>query len=228
MRRIAAVLLALMMLAAPAAMAMKGEGYPTYDGRQTPQNGMGGLFGEEKLLLDFDPSAEYSYLRDDYIQGCFFAFDAAEEYYLELYMLLPEKIQAGDVLTPQSCYAQGADSCSITLFEVDEENNEQAWFAGQLIGGAYPENSSFAVTITQADYSADSVALSGSIEAVLCELESENPSDGALKLQAEFSFELLLGSAPAQTQPVPGLETPAPFFGMQTPAFTLPPDHISL
>lgn len=223
MRKIAAILLALMLMIVPAA-AMKGEGYPRFDGLEAVQNGMGGQFGEEELLLAFDPGADYSYLRDGYIQGCFFAFDAAEEYYLELYMLLPEKIQAGDVLTPESSHAAGASSCCISLFEVDENNNEQSWFAGQILGSPYPDGTSFSITIEQADYTAESVSVRGSIEASLCMLENDHPSAEMLNMKTSFSFVLPLGNAPAaQETPAPKSENKLP-----VPAFTLPPDHISL
>ena len=223
MKKIAAALLALMMLMMPA-MAMKGEGYPAFDGRQEIENGFGGQFGENSLMLEFDPSGDYSYLRDGYIQGCFFAFDAAEEYYLEMYLLLPEKIAAGDVLTPESSFAKGAASCSITLFEVDEENNEQAWFAGQMLGKAYPDNSGFSISMTQADYTDESVSVRGTIEAKLCQLEKDMPSSESMELSAEFSFVLPLKNAPsAEETPAPKAKNIAP-----VPAFTLPPDHISL
>ena len=223
MKRIAAMLLALMLLVMPA-MAMKGEGYPAFDGRENVENGIGGRFGEENLLLDFDASGEYSYLRDGYIQGCFFAFDAAEEYYLEMYLLLPEKLQAGDVLTPESSFEKDAASCSITLFEVDENNNDQTWFAGQLLGTAYPNNSSFAITVSRADYTEASVLVSGRIEAKLCLLENDLPSEETLEMNADFSFELPLANAPAAK----ATPAPKPKIEIPVPAFTLPPDHISL
>lgn len=223
MKKIAAILLALMLTVMPA-MAMKGEGYPGFDGREKIENGIGGQFGQESLMLDFDPSGEYSYLRDGYIQGCFFAFDKAEEYYLEMYLLLPEKIAAGDVLTPESSFEQGAASSSVTLFEVDEDNNEVTWFAGQLLGKAYPDNSGFTVTIEQADYADASVTVRGKIEARLCMLENDLPSEEVLELSAEFSFELPLANAPAaQESPEPKIKNE-----IIHPAFTLPPDHISL
>lgn len=225
MKKIAAILLAMMLLMLPA-LAMKGEGYPGFDGRQEIKDGMGGQFGDENLLLAFDSGANYSYLRDGYIQGCFFAFDAAEEYYLELYMLLPEKIQAGDVLTPESSFAAGAASCSITLFEVDEQNNEQAWFAGQMMGKAYPENSSFSITIDQADYTEETVSVRGKIEAQMCMLENDKPSEELMPLNADFSFVLPLKNEPAPSaSPAPKIQNEIP---MPAPAFTLPPDHISL
>ena len=223
MKKIAAVLLALILMMT-SAMALKGEGYPAFDGQTEMQNGMGGRFGEESLLLDFDPGAEYSYVRDGYIQGCFFTFDAAEEYYLEMYLLLPEKVAAGDVLTPESSFAKGAASCSVTLFEVDENNNEQAWFAGQLLGAVYPENSSFVITIDQAEYTTENVAVRGSIDATLCLLENNLPTGETMEMNTTFSFVLSLKNEPApQATPAPKMEK-----SMPAPAFTLPPDHVSL
>lgn len=223
MKKIAAILLALVLMMT-SAMALKGEGYPAFDDQANMQNGMGGQFGEENLLLTFDPGAEYSYVRDGYIQGCFFAFDAAEEYYLEMYLLLPEKLESGEVLTPESSFAKGAASCSVTLFEVDENNNEQAWFAGQMLGKVYPENSSFTITIDQAEYTEEKVAVRGSIKATLCELENSLPGTETMEMQTRFSFVLPLKNVPApEATPMPKMEK-----SMLVPAFTLPPDHISL
>lgn len=218
MKKLAAILLALMLMVS-SATAMKGAGYPAFDGT-LKENSLGGQFGEDSLLLEFDPGAEYSYLRDGYIQGCFFTFDEAEEYYLELYLLLPEEVKSGDMITPESAFSAGASSCSITLFEVDEDNNETAWFAGQLLGSAYPENSGYTITIDRADYSEENVAVSGSIDASLCRLEGDLPSAEFMQMTAQFSFVLPLGNAP-EAQPAPKAEKPAP-------AFTLPPDYITL
>ena len=222
MKKLALLLLAMVLLISPA-LALKGEGYPAYDGTPT-ENSLGGRFGEESLTLLFDPSGDYSYLRDGYIQGCFFTFDKAEEYYLELYLLLPEKIQAGDVLTPESCFRAKADSSSITLFEVDEDNNEQAWFAGQLLGSAYPENSSFSITIADAQYTDESVLVRGSIDAVLSPLQEDPAAGESMALKADFNFTLPLSNAPSADAE----ESPAPKAAKPAPAFTLPPDYISL
>lgn len=222
MKKIAAILLALMLLVLPAS-AMNGAGYPAYEGGNV-QNALGGSFGSENLKLEFDASADYSYLRDGYIQGCFFAFDASEAYYLELYLLLPEKMQAGDVLTPASCFADRADSCSISLFEVDENNNEQAWFAGQLLGEAYPQNSNFSIAIDRAEYGKDSVSVSGTIAAELCRIAGEMPADEVMTLNASFDFELPL-NAGAENEKT---EQPKAEHSLPAPKFTLPPDYITL
>ena len=220
MKKLALILLALAMLVTPA-FALKGEGYPEFGGT-IKNNSLGGQFGEENLELMFDSGSEYSYVRDGYIQGCFFAFDEAEEYYLELYLLLPEKLNAGEVLTPESSFKSHADGCSITLFEVDESNAEEAWFAGQLLGEAYPKSSDFAISIDECVYTNDSVAISGKIEAQLCQLENDLPSADVMAVNAQFSFTLPLGNAPAAKTPVQPESKPI------VPAFTLPPDHISL
>lgn len=222
MKKIAAVMLILLMVCMPA-LALKGEGYPVYDGGELKEGALGAQIGEERLLLAFDPGSDYSYLRDGYVQACFFAFDAAEEYYLELYLLLPEEMRAGDVLTPESCYAAKADSCSVALFEVDEENREDAWFAGQMLGAAYPTNSSFSIRIDEVKRESGALAVRGRIEAGLCLLENGEPGAQTLALEAEFSLNLPLegrsGSLPKET-PVPEKKT--------APAFTLPPDYIVL
>jgi len=231
MKKTVALLLALLMLCMPA-LALTGQGYPQFDGALT-ENSLGGTLDGASLALAFDPSDDYSYLRDGYIQACFFAFDEAEEYYLELYMLLPEGVQSGDVLDPESSNAVGADSCSLTLFEVDENNAQEVWFSGQLLGETYPEISSFEITVDSVEYGRDSLAVSGSLSADLCYLEGELPGTELLPLDADFHFVLPLTAGEAmpapETQPSESQSPEAKPQPVQpTPAFTLPPDYITL
>jgi len=62
----------------------------------------------------------------------------------------------------------------------------------------------------------------GKIDARLCLLENDLPSETFLEISTEFSFVLPLKNAPSAK------ETPAPKIKTPVPAFTLPPDHISL
>lgn len=216
-----AVFLLVFVLSLSSAFAMSGVNYPQYDG-VPKENSFGGQFGSDAFLLEFDSAADYSYRNNGYLQSCFFAFDESGDYYLEMYLLLPEALQSGDSITPQSAFAAGLDNCSVTLFEVDEDNNERTWFAGQLLGSAYPENSAFTINIAQADYTQSSLHISGSISASLCLLKDGSPSEESLSLSADFDFTLPLSNE-ASGQTTPESQSPVP-----APAFTLPPDAIAL
>ena len=222
MKKIFAALLALVLFCT-SALALQGEGYPAYDGGALPENGLALQLASGSLLLEFDDDQDYSGISDGHLQACYFCFDAKEENYLELYLLLPEKIADGDVITPSSSFAGGYASTSISLFEVDKDNNETAWFAGQILGAGYPQGSDYSISVHSAQYTQNSVRVQGSIDAKLCRIEKNQPSGEIIEVKADFDFTLpLSGENASAPQP-----KDAPAAG-KAPAFTLPPDYITL
>lgn len=250
MKKIFAMLLALMLLVSACACAFTGSGYPAWDGAAAPQNGFGGIFGGEALKMDFDAEPTYSYVLDGMITACFFAFDAKEQNYLEMYLLLPENAQAGDVYSS----ADSGDMCSISLYEVSL-NSEEMYFAGQLMGSAYPGGTNYEIRIDSVQRSGNTITLQGGMKARMCRIVNSFITDDFLDLDgAAFQFTLALqnGSAPAAdptAEPEAGAQpeasqppfaqpaaTPTPLPGLPPvvkpvytmdphPAFTLPPDY---
>ena len=134
MKKIAVILMVIMLLQAFCALAFNGTGYPAWDGVSAPQESFCGNFGPDALALEFDPDPVYSNIADGVLTACFFAFDAAEQNYLELFLVLPENISAGGVYSS----ADPGDISSLSLYEVFREG-EILHFAGQLMGVPYPE-----------------------------------------------------------------------------------------
>ena len=241
MKRIAATLLILTLMLSACAWALDSSGYPAWDGAALPHSGLNARFGQDMLSLEFDSAAEYSYIEDGLLTACFFAFDAAQQNYLELYLVLPEGLSSGDVYT--SADARG-DS-SISLYEVSA-TGESLYFAGQLIGNAYPGGSDYEITIETAAEENGCLCISGRLQATLCRIEDSFITGETLRLQdAVFQFALPLQG---QTQPsqsaapqatLPPFSAPsasplpestpkakAPAYTMDPhPAFTLPPDY---
>ena len=246
MKKIAVILMIVMLLQASCALAFSGSGYPAWDGASTPGEGFGGKFGEDALQLEFDPDPVYSNVAEGLITACFFAFDAAEQNYLELFLVLPETISAGSVYSS----SDPGDISSVSLYEVFMEG-ETLYFAGQLMNVPYPGGTDYEICIDSAVQEGSSLKVSGRLSATLCKIEDSYITGDFLSVtDAAFQFTLALEEGPAQSMPsqapsqpeesqapiqpkstqAPEPEkSPAPKFPSYTmdphPAFTLPPDY---
>lgn len=245
MKRIIAAFAALILLLGSFALAFEGS-YSDWNGSSLPENSLCASFDGKSIRLDFDPSAEYSNASDGLVEACFFSLDNSGDYYLEMYLLLPLNASAGDVYTARG----GSDLCSVSLYEVNRKS-ETLYFAGQVAGIPVPADCEFEIRITSASAGADSVSISGTLQAKLCRMENEQSTGQRLVLQdGQFSFTLPLNGSktpaaspsPAATQtprntlepfapPIPKESaapkaSPAPRATMDPhPAFTLPPDY---
>lgn len=248
MKKLAAILTALALLLSMSAFALSGADYPLWDGASAPMNSLYGSIGGQKLLLSLDTTAEYSNVADGMAQICFFAFDKAEQNYLEMYLLLPENAAAGDVFSPT-----GGGMSSISLYEVSKDRDE-LYFSGQVSGFAYPSGSSFEMRIESAQKSNTALSMSGTLDGTLVKFKDNQPTEETLTLSGvKFDFTLTLSEsrAPqasaepqAPIQPLPSAEPkpsvapqiPAPSAAPKAvqptmdphPAFTLPPDYAVL
>lgn len=214
MKKALALLVAIWMLIGPHALALTGADYPAWDGSTLPQSGFCGSFGGKKLALEFDPAQEYSHCAEGMLQACFFAFDGAERNYLELYLLLPQDVEAGDVLQA------GSDApYSVSLYEVSLDS-ESLYYAGMLSGAAYPEGSALELRIEAVESGASTLSLRGSLRGKLGRIDADVPTGEFLELEdAYFSCTLPLSAA--------GLPeaTSGPIAPPTGPSFTLPPDY---
>lgn len=190
MKKLSAILLTLLLMCAPCALALSGAGYPAYDGAELPDNSLGASFDGESLLLDFDPDPEYSNRMDGSLQLSFYAYDASEKYCLEMYLLLPENPSVGE-----------PSSASLYLYEGDGDS-ETLYLAARENGAALPEGSSLQLNLEQLDVGADAISGSGTLEATLFAYKNDLPTGEVLVLQnARFRFTLPLNPAPAFTLP---------------------------
>lgn len=251
MKKYAALFLALALLLGACACAFTGSGYPAWDGSSAPRSGLNAIFGGEAIALEFDPDPTYSNVQEGSIMACFFAFDAKEQNYLEMYLTLPEDAASGDVYSS----AEPIDMNSISLYEVSQAD-EDLYFAGSLLGTAYPADTCYEIRIESAERSGDSITLQGSLDAKLCKIKDSFITDDYLSLEKAlfcFTVQLSKGAAPKadpSAQPkesqapqasVPPFQLPqatptplpkfapsgkAPVYTMDPhPAFTLPPDY---
>lgn len=190
MKKLAAILLALLLMCSACAFALSGAGYPAYDGSELSDDAFGASFGGENLLLDFDPAPEYSNCMDGTLQLSFYAYDASGKYCLELYLMLPEKLSAGE-----------PSSASLYLYEGDGDG-ETLYFAALENGAPLPLESGLKLNLEQVDASADAISGSGTLEATLFAYKNDLPTGETLTLNnAHFRFTLPLNPAPAFTLP---------------------------
>lgn len=248
MKKLASILTVLILILCTSAFALNGADYPVWDGTSTPENSLYGNIGGQNLILSLDTTSEYSNVADGMAQICFFAFDKAEQNYLEMYLLLPESAAAGDVFSPT-----GGGMSSVSLYEVSKDSDE-LYFSGQVSGFAYPSGSSFELRIESAQRNENALTMRGTLEGTLIKFRDNTPTEETLALSGiEFEFTLPLNAsrAPqesaepkASVQPLPSVQpmpsvapqlpvpTTAPNVPQPTmephPAFTLPPDYAVL
>ena len=203
MKKLMGLALLFVLLLQSCALALTGTDYPAWDGAAPVQNALTGSIDGANIYLEFDASTDYSMRGEGYLLSCFFAYDAAQQNYIELYLLIPETIAAGDVITPQTAAANGAELASISLFEVYASGDETEYMSGQIVDQAYPAGSDYSIAIESAQIAEDNAIVSGKLDAIL--------SDGTRTIAlsgVQFHFALSTGDAaaapqPAQTDSVP-------------------------
>lgn len=229
MKRFAALLLAFMFLLNASALALDGEGYPSWDGMTVPDNGLYGAFEEDSISLSFDPAAEYSNVMNGLIQTCFFAYDATEQTYIEMYLTIPQDVVSGDVLRS----GDGTDS-AIFLYETSV-SSETFYYAGDSDALRSDIVGNFEMTIESAETSEAAITMRGKLTAQLCRYVNGAPGPEFLNVrEAHFSYTLPFSGSAFAPAPTPEPDASAPDLpGTRTPnagvpAFTLPPDSVTL
>lgn len=195
MKRLLGFLLCLVLLLQCGALALTGIDYPAWDGASPVRNALAGSIDGANIQLDFDASADYSMRGEGYLLACFFAYDAAQQNYIELYLMLPEDIAAGDVITPQTA-ARGAEYACVSLFEVYASGDETEYLSSQIADQAYPAGSSYSIAIESAQNAGDVISVSGKLDAILVGDVRTIALSGA-----QFHFELPTGGASNAPQP---------------------------
>ena len=208
MKTLSAILLSLLLMCSACALALSGAGYPAYDGADLPNDAFGARFGDERLLLRFDPAPEYSNRMEGTLQLSFYAYDASETFCLELYLLLPEQLQTND--------AGELDFAELYLYEGNGQE-ETLYFAAMESGATQPAESNLHIHLEQVEVRADAISASGTLEAGLIAYQNDLPTGEILTLtDARFSFTLPLNA---------GAQLPEASAKPASPAFTLPPDY---
>ena len=233
MKKAVCLLAALALMLCVSAYALRGSGYPAYDGGAAPDNTLAGNFGGQALTLSFDNSAEYSMVQNGVIQACFYAYSKDESHYIETYLEIPQSVQSGDKISSAADMRGLSSSASVSFYEVSKDAEEQ-YYAGSIIGIPYPADSFFEINIAEVKSGADALEVRGTLSATLLLLDEDNvPQQDKMQLDGiQFHFCLPVSGTAAnpspqepETTPPEGGSKPAPAV---KPAFTLPPDYITL
>ncbi|MCF0120688.1 MAG: hypothetical protein HUJ65_03535 [Oscillospiraceae bacterium] len=225
MKKFCIILLAIWMLCTNA-LALDATGYPAYDGSAIDADTLAGKIGTDSVMLEFDPSEEYSGCASGYIEACFFAYNQAGDSYIELYLMIPETADAGDVIDP--AYAGGVNmgNCSVTLSEV-VGNSEIFYIAMQNGTSAYPQNSSYSIRIESKVDTGTAYAVHGTVTAELAEIDELASTGKTIAVDAAFDF-TVAKSDDSQAFESPFANDPTHSPAGAAPAFTLPPDYAKI
>lgn len=212
MNRILKLLLCAALLTSALAFAAMGEG--------TAQEGIELNLDGRSIRLGFDSSREYSAIDNGKVQASFYAYADNGDNLYELFMIFPEDVKAGDVVTPESA-AKSEPDCSVVMI-ITSSQDEYYYFAGQLDGVAYPDASSYAMTFDAVSDASDARSYSGRLTANLSGMEvSSGNSRPSIRIEdAPFSFTMPLGnrvSDPVDTLP-PQYDNPFEDLPQSTPA----------
>ena len=232
MKKFFCMLIVLALTFCAQAFALKGSGYPAYDGTNFSDNHLAGNFGNDALMLAFDPSGDYSAMDRSKLQACFFAFDESKSNYVEFYIELPAGVKSGDVFSSADFLRSIGEPAALCFYEIDADS-EVLYYAGSVLGVPYPDGSSFEIRIDEANIGETGAEVSGSLRGTLVRFNGTNPTGETMVLSdVRFHFLLPIGAAaitpqPSATPEAKPDESKAPAFN-PAPAFTLPPDYITL
>ena len=158
----------------------------------------------EMVELKFDDSPEYSSAEAGLIQASFFAYASDGVTLYELFLIFPETVQPGMIITPEYSALTNVES-SVVLIQSDNED-EIYYFASIMDGGNYPGGSDFSISIDGVDTSGDSVTYSGTLTAHLVALDMASGDERAALDIDGAAFRFSLGNAseePRHSNPMP-------------------------
>lgn len=124
-------------------------------------------------VLDFDPSAEFSYAANGLVQASFYAYSPDGKYLYEVYMTFPETVSSGTVFTTENALQAGLDDCCVA-FLISTQTTEDYYLAAQHGQSAYPEGTSYAIRFDSVSSSTNGTVYSGTLTAAMVGLDINN------------------------------------------------------
>ena len=142
----------------------------------------------QTLDLAFDGSEEYSSIMDGSVQASFYVYTDNSANLYELYLVFPDSVQSGSVITPD--YAlQNAPDCSVVLITTIGQT-ETYYFAGQVDGAAYPDRSGYTMRFDAVTEDGGNRTFRGTLSATLVgvDIDSGDATSSLDIVDAPFSF----------------------------------------
>ncbi len=125
----------------------------------------------ERVILDFDPSAQYSSIANGQVQASFYAYSADNTKLYELYMIFPDTAKPGMVITPDYSSLTSEESSVVLIVSDVQSQQETYYFSSLMDGSVYPDNSNYAITIDDIHEIDGATTFSGSLSATLIALD---------------------------------------------------------
>lgn len=199
-RKLAALLLAMLILFSfPAVQAESPDG----------EGSMTITLLDRTLTLDYDPDPDFSNLMGGVIQASFYS-ESEDGGLYEAYVLFPETVKSGDVITTQSSIDAGLTDPGVMVFITDDTLDLYA-AACQFSTGPYPSGSRYSIRFDSVVPEGNSCAYSGSLEATLIALDENYKELYAVEnVTATFSFTFDFGNELEPREPSAPSTTPTP------------------
>lgn len=167
------------------------------------------------LSLGFDASEEYSSVANGTVQASFYTYADNSEYLYELYMTFPVSVQAGSTITPEYAIEYAPDASVVLIVSTPED--ERYYFAGQVDGAVYPDESDYTIAFDSVSVSGDTRVYTGRLSAALVAMDLPL---GLLTIEdAPFSFTMSVSESDADDPGFP-FGTPNPFDDSAAPSPT--------
>lgn len=187
-------------------------GFPGEDDRGTPSPSISeaiqvNIHGRS-VILDFDPSAEFSYIKNGLVQASFYSYSADGQYLYEVYLTFPDSVSSGTVFGTEAALEAGLDECCAALL-ISTENTEDYYLAAQYGEGAYPEGTSYTMRFDSVSSVSGGTLYTGTLTATMVGADINNVpiAEKLVLTDAPFSFTLANGA----TAPKPyGDAVPSP------------------
>ena len=164
----------------------------------------------ERVTLGFDTSKQYSSIENGLVQASFYSYSADGAKLYELYLIFPDTVQRGMVITPDYAALTG-EECSVVLIVSDTATQEELYYFTSLMSGqVYPENSSFTIAIDDVTEVGGATTFSGTLSATLIALNmATGEARDTLQIpETPFRFTIGDGSGERHDAPLP-TEKPA-------------------
>ena len=186
MKRIICAMLAICVMAWAMAMAETAPG-GTRESIELQLDG-------RALSLDFDRSDTYSFVSGGNVQAAFYTYTDNSDRLYELYMVFPEGVQPGDVITPGNA-GSTTPECAVAVF-ITTNLSENYYLAEQREGSPFPEGSYYQIDIDAVSATDGGTHYEGRLTATLVSMRGESPDalDNIQITDVPFGFTMPAGN----------------------------------
>ena len=150
---------------------------------------------EGPVTLDFDSSTQYSTIEGGLVQASFYSYSADGATLYELYIVFPDTVQPGMVITPEYAALTNEESSVVLIISDTRTQAEQYFFASLMDGGIYPEGSNYTIAINDLYESDGATTFDGSLSATLVALDMASGEVAATLSFPETPFHFTIGGA---------------------------------